>query len=68
MPIYEFLCRPCGEVFEVLFRSPFEKRKVRCPKCGGDEVGRVFSTFSTGGGGGGGGCASCTASSCKGCR
>jgi putative FmdB family regulatory protein len=74
MPIYEFICEPCNAVFEELFRSASEKRKVVCPRCGGDDVKKKMSVFGTrtGGEGGGtssaGGCGSCSASSCKGCR
>ena len=38
MPIYEFVCEPCDKVFEVLFRSSTEKRKVTCPDCGKNSV------------------------------
>lgn len=77
MPIYEFICKPCDHVFEELFASSTEKRKVLCPRCGGRDVARKFSVFGTrsGGDGGGfsgsvgsGGCGSCTKSSCAGCQ
>ena len=77
MPIYEFVCRPCDEVFEVLFRSFAEKKKVTCPSCGGDDVAKKISVFGTrtaaeagsfSSSAGGSGCGSCSASSCKGCR
>lgn len=76
MPIYEFRCAPCDSVFEVLFRSPTEKKRVTCPHCGGRDVAKKFSVFGTRtagepgsfrGSSGGGGCGGCTASSCKGC-
>ena len=77
MPLYEFVCKPCDEVFEVLFKSSTEKKKIVCPKCGGDEVSKKFSLFGTRTAGdpgsfrsstGGGGCGTCAASSCSGCK
>ncbi len=77
MPIYEFVCKPCDEVFEVLFRSAGERKKVICPRCGGDDVSKKLSLFGTRtagedgasrGSAGSGGCGSCTASSCAGCK
>lgn len=35
MPLYEYVCRKCGERVEVIqknFEAPYE----HCPKCGGD--------------------------------
>ncbi|MHC5038457.1 MAG: FmdB family zinc ribbon protein [Planctomycetota bacterium] len=76
MPLYEFVCHPCDLVFEVLFRSSTEKKKITCPQCGTDDVSKKFSLFGTRtagkpgsfkGSSGGGGCSSCSASSCKSC-
>jgi len=80
MPIYEFVCEPCDKVFEVLFRSSTEKRKVTCPDCGKNKVRKKLSVFGTkiaGNAGdpgsykssaGGGGCGTCSSSSCSGCH
>ncbi len=52
MPIYEYQCKKCGEKFEVK-RSIWDlKKDIKCPKCGEQDVDRVFSTFSTDSGGG----------------
>jgi len=42
MPTYDFKCRDCGEVSEVFVRS--FNSKVRCPKCGGENMERLFSS------------------------
>ncbi len=34
MPIYEYQCEECGEIFEV-FQSVGEDLKPKCPKCFG---------------------------------
>jgi putative FmdB family regulatory protein len=67
MPIYEYKCRECELVFEVLKRSrSSEDEPEQCPDCGGDNTDKLFSSFAgmvpvaAGGGGcpsaGGGGC------------
>ncbi len=33
MPIYEYECEGCGEVFEE-WQKGFEEREVMCPRCG----------------------------------
>ena len=44
MPIYEYLCSSCGQVFEQLvFRSDVA---VACPRCPGASVEKQFSAFS----------------------
>ena len=48
MPLYEFRCRNCGHVFEMLLpRGSFSD--VHCPKCGSSDVQRLISSFSIGG-------------------
>ncbi len=47
MPIYEFVCRKCGEEFtEVLSLTDYEKHEVECPKCGSQEVEQVVAACS----------------------
>jgi putative FmdB family regulatory protein len=44
MPIYEYLCSQCGQVFEQLvLRSD---APVGCPCCPGAPVEKLFSSFS----------------------
>jgi len=54
MPIYEFRCLNCQDLFETLIMNPDEQGKVKCPKCNADKSERVMSTtnFSLSSGGG----------------
>lgn len=46
MPIFEFRCKDCGKVFEVLFKSSDEKLKVTCPACKSAKSEKMLSVFS----------------------
>jgi putative FmdB family regulatory protein len=48
MPIFEYTCRECGELFETLRLGPKQSPPV-CPACGSRLVEQMFSTFSTAG-------------------
>ena len=48
MPIYEFRCKTCGNVFESLCFHSDGEDKCCCPTCGEDESEKVFSIFSCG--------------------
>ncbi|PID75086.1 MAG: hypothetical protein CSA20_03145 [Deltaproteobacteria bacterium] len=65
MPIYEYRCEECGEIFEKLTTSAQEKATIHCCKCKGDKVTKLLSAGATltgkagaaaALGGGGGGC------------
>lgn len=43
MPIYEFRCLKCGELFEKLFVSADAKVELSCPQCKSDALERVIS-------------------------
>lgn len=45
MPIYEFRCANCSNVFEVLVRASTADRDSLCPLCDGNAV-RVMSAFA----------------------
>jgi len=67
MPIYEFKCKKCGNIFETLFYSLQEKRQVACPACGAKKTERVMSTFGGKSGSSpsvAGSASSCSAKSC----
>lgn len=54
MPIYEFRCLGCGNVFEILkLKKENEGSGMNCPKCKSAEIERVLSSVSviTSGGG-----------------
>lgn len=43
MPIFEFRCLTCGNVFEKLFITKEEEFVLNCPKCEGESLERVIS-------------------------
>ncbi len=47
MPIHEFKCKSCDNVFEYLCLRSDEKDQVLCPSCGHGEAEVLFSTFSS---------------------
>lgn len=69
MPIYEFRCLKCGEIFELLkLKKEYEALAMRCPKCKSPEIERVLSTINIGTSARGGGTKttvkSCSSGSC----
>ncbi len=45
MPLYEYRCPKCGELFEKLVRASEADRSVCCPKCGEEGAERRVSLF-----------------------
>lgn len=43
MPIYEYLCKNCGHIFEEL-QSMKEEPLVKCPNCGKSTLKRLIGT------------------------
>ncbi len=43
MPIYEYQCKKCGEVSEIIVRSD---TKPECEHCGSKNVEKILSTFA----------------------
>lgn len=43
MPIFEFRCLECGDIFEKLFLNSNEKADIECPECGAGSFERVLS-------------------------
>jgi putative FmdB family regulatory protein len=56
MPLFEFECQHCGNVFELRIATA-STPAVRCPACGSGQVERLWSPFSSPSGSNGGGCA-----------
>jgi putative FmdB family regulatory protein len=46
MPIYEFKCSACGDLFEVMGGYAEREKERVCPKCGSTEVKQAISLFS----------------------
>jgi len=55
MPIYEFRCAECGEIFEKLFMTSDEEVDLSCPECSAYTIEKVASAtnYALGVGGGG---------------
>jgi putative FmdB family regulatory protein len=48
MPMYEYRCRKCGKLFEMLRRMQDADGGLECPECLSEEVERLLSTFAAG--------------------
>ncbi|HLI09375.1 MAG TPA: zinc ribbon domain-containing protein [Ktedonobacteraceae bacterium] len=47
MPVYEYRCQACGEVFSLLFQSYSQAREQEpCSHCGSQQTRRIFSALS----------------------
>jgi len=47
MPIYEYRCRKCGEIFEKIQKLNEGEESLTCPYCGGKKPEKVLSGFSS---------------------
>jgi putative FmdB family regulatory protein len=48
MPIYEFICKKCGEGFEKIVFASDDGKPLPCPACGSQKTERLMSSFSCG--------------------
>ncbi|MBZ0156411.1 MAG: zinc ribbon domain-containing protein [Alphaproteobacteria bacterium] len=46
MPIYEYSCKKCNEVFSVFQSMNASEKDTKCPKCGSNDVVKKISSFS----------------------
>jgi len=75
MPIKEFECLSCKEVFEVLILKKGEEEDLSCPRCGGKKLTKLLSLFAKIGGDReaafsqtSSSCSSCSGKSCSACH
>jgi putative FmdB family regulatory protein len=54
MPIYEYVCKKCSEVFSVYQSITVSESETNCPKCSSNDVKKRISAFSYCSIGGGG--------------
>ena len=52
MPIYSYVCKDCGEKFDLLIGVTSEKTELKCKKCDSNNINRILSPFSIGNSGG----------------
>lgn len=45
MPIYEYICKSCGEKFSLLQKASATEKDTNCPKCSSAEVKKLMSSF-----------------------
>lgn len=43
MPIYEYKCNGCGEVFEFFISASYDAKTLVCPGCGSSDLERLIS-------------------------
>ena len=48
MPIYTYICKNCGEKFDLLVGMTVEKVELKCKKCNSKNVEKTFGSFSVG--------------------
>ncbi len=76
MPLFEFECSSCAEKFEALVGQGRKTSDIKCPKCGGNKLDKLFSAFGFKGSPesnmvsstSSSACSSCQASSCSSCN
>ena len=49
MPIYTYICKDCGEKFDLLMRSMHRAEKPNCNKCGSKNTEKTFAPFGISG-------------------
>ncbi len=47
MPIFEFECLECGDIFEKLVKKAGNDEQIACPECGSQKVDQRISTFAS---------------------
>lgn len=50
MPIYSYECKDCGKKFDLLIGVGVEKDELKCIKCKGKNIQKIFASFSIGSG------------------
>jgi len=46
MPVYTYICKDCGEKFDLLIGVSSEKVELKCKKCGSKDIEKALTTFS----------------------
>ena len=68
MPLYEFRCLKCQELFELLVMGRNDQEEMKCPRCNSADCEKVMSTasYAMSGGGGPGSAPSAQTRTCSG--
>ena len=43
MPLYEYQCKSCGQISEILVRTPIEAQELHCKNCDSIDLTRLIS-------------------------
>jgi len=47
MPLYDYECEACGQVFEVFHKIDTPPADLACPQCDGKKVKKIVAPFRT---------------------
>lgn len=68
MPVYTYVCKDCGQVFDLLVGVSSEKVELKCRKCGSKKIEKRFASFginvSSGNKDSGSSCPTCPTGTC----
>lgn len=72
MPLYEYVCKDCGDHFDALRSMKDADKEIQCRKCHGSNTARALSVFFASSEGrsvasSSGGCGGCSGGSCSSC-
>jgi len=48
MPIYTFICKDCGEKFDLLIGMTAERTELKCKECNSKNIKKLLASFSVG--------------------
>ena len=48
MPTYSYICKDCGEKFDLLIGVTSEKPELKCKECNSENIEKLLSGFSIG--------------------
>ena len=48
MPLYSYICKDCGEKFDLLIGVTSEKAELKCNECGSKNIEKALSSFGIG--------------------
>ncbi|HAX61949.1 MAG TPA: hypothetical protein DCX95_05275 [Elusimicrobia bacterium] len=68
MPIYTYICKNCGESFELLVGLNDSGKDLKCEKCGSKNIQRTVASFNAGSGKGSSSapsCPTCSSGTCN---
>jgi putative FmdB family regulatory protein len=68
MPMFEYICRTCGQRFEEIRGRDPEQPAPVCPECGSEQVVKLCSSFASPSSGSPSGLAGSGGASCGGSR